>query len=116
MCARPTTPRCKKAQEPLAERMRKADRVRIVAPGTELEFSIKGIPVIPCWGERNIPDGEVFTSPVRDSINGRIRFNTQSRYQGTLFDNVEFEFKNGKIVRGDGQRDAKKLNRNPRFG
>jgi aminopeptidase len=89
----------KEAQQPLAERMRKADRVKIVAPGTELEFSIKDIPVIPCWGERNIPDGEVFTAPVRDSINGRIRFNTQSRYQGTLFDNVEFEFKNGKIVR-----------------
>ncbi len=87
------------AQEPLVARMHEADRVRIVAPGTELEFSIKGIPVIPCWGERNIPDGEVFTAPVRDSINGTIRFNTQSRYQGTVFDNIEFEFKNGKIVR-----------------
>ena len=62
-----------KAQKPLVERMQKTDRVRIVAPGTELEFSIKGIPVIPCSGERNIPDGEVFTAPVRDSINGTIR-------------------------------------------
>jgi aminopeptidase len=99
----------KEAQQPLAERMRRADRVRIVAPGTELEFSIKGIPVIPCWGERNIPDGEVFTAPVRDSINGRIRFNTQSRYQGTLFDHIEFEFKNGKIVHATAN-DSKKLN------
>jgi aminopeptidase len=99
-----------KAQDPLAERMRKCDRVRIVAPGTELEFSIKGIPVIPCWGERNIPDGEVFTAPVRNSINGRIRFNTQSRYQGTLFDNVEFEFKDGKIVRAKAN-ETEKLNR-----
>jgi aminopeptidase len=99
----------KQAQQPLAERMRRTDRVRIVAPSTELEFSIKGIPVIPCWGERNIPDGEVFTAPVRDSINGRIRFNTQSRYQGTLFDNVEFEFKNGKIVRATAN-ETKKLN------
>jgi len=88
----------REAQAPLAARMRAADRVRIVGPGTELEFSIKGIPVIECWGERNIPDGEVFTAPVRDSINGRIRFNTQSRYQGTLYENVEFEFKHGKIV------------------
>lgn len=87
------------AQEPLAERMRAADRVKIVAPGTELEFSIKGIPVIPCFGERNIPDGEVFTAPVRDSINGVIRFNTQSRYQGTVFSDIEFTFKNGKIVK-----------------
>jgi aminopeptidase len=99
----------KEAQQPLAERMRRAERVRIVAPGTELEFSIKGIPVIPCWGERNIPDGEVFTAPVRDSINGRIRFNTQSRYQGTLFDHIEFEFKNGKIVHATAN-DSKKLN------
>jgi aminopeptidase len=89
----------KEAQEPLAARMRAADRVRIAAPGTELEFSIKDIPVIPCWGERNIPDGEVFTAPVRDSINGVIRFNTQSRYQGTVFSEIQFEFKNGKIVK-----------------
>ena len=72
------------AQKPLVARMEAADRVRIVAPGTELEFSIKGIPVIPCSGDRNIPDGEVFTAPVRDSINGKIRFNTPSRYQGIV--------------------------------
>jgi aminopeptidase len=89
----------KEAQEPLAARMRAADKVRIISPGTELEFSIKNIPVIPCWGERNIPDGEVFTAPVRDSINGVIRFNTQSRYQGTVFSDIEFHFEKGKIVR-----------------
>jgi aminopeptidase len=100
----------KEAQKPLAERMRKADRVRIVGSGTELEFSIKGIPVIECWGERNIPDGEVFTAPVRDSINGRIRFNTPSRYQGTVFDNIEFEFKAGKIVRATAN-ETEKLNK-----
>jgi aminopeptidase len=91
-------PAMKLAQEPLAARMRTTDKVKILAPGTELEFSIKGIPVIPCFGERNIPDGEVFTAPVRDSINGVIRFNTQSRYQGTVFSDIQFEFKNGKIV------------------
>jgi aminopeptidase len=89
----------REAQKPLACRMRAADRVRITAPATELEFSIKGIPVIECWGERNIPDGEVFTAPVRDSINGKIRFNAPSRYQGTVFENVEFEFRDGKIIR-----------------
>lgn len=98
-----------KAQEPLVSRMSRADRVRIVGPGTELEFSIKGIPVIPCWGERNIPDGEVFTAPVRDSIQGVIRFNTQSRYQGTVFDHIEFEFKNGKIVKATAN-ETKKIN------
>jgi aminopeptidase len=87
-----------RAQEPLVARMRQTDRVRITAPGTELELSIRGIPVIPCAGERNIPDGEVFTAPVRDSINGKIRYNTPSRYQGTVFEHVEFEFQDGKIV------------------
>ncbi|MAT71251.1 MAG: aminopeptidase [Planctomycetaceae bacterium] len=88
-----------KAQEPLVARMEAADRVRIVSPGTELEFSIKDIPVRPCNGERNIPDGEVFTAPVRDSINGVITFNTQSRYQGTVFSDICFEFKDGQIVK-----------------
>lgn len=97
------------AQQPLVARMEAADRVRIVGPGTELEFSIKDIPVIPCFGERNIPDGEVFTAPVRESINGVIQFNTQSRYQGTVFENIVFEFKDGKIIRAEAN-ETDKLN------
>ncbi len=98
-----------RAQEPLKKRMEAADHVRITAPGTELEFSIKDIPVIPCNGERNIPDGEVFTAPVRDSINGVIKFNTQSRYQGTVFSDIEFEFKDGKIIRAESS-DTERIN------
>lgn len=86
------------AQKPLVKRMEAADRVRIVGPGTDLSFSIKDIPVIPCSGSRNIPDGEVFTAPVRDSVNGTISYNTKSRYQGTVFSDIVFEFKDGKIV------------------
>ena len=97
------------AQEPLVERMQATERVRITSPGTELEFSIKDIPVIPCSGDRNIPDGEVFTAPVRDSINGVIHFNTPSRYQGTVFENVMLEFRNGKIVRAEAN-ETEKLN------
>ncbi len=91
--------RMAKDQEPLVKRMQAADRVRIVAPGTDLEFSIRGMNVRPCHGQRNIPDGEVFTAPLRDSINGTIRYNTPSRYQGTIFQDIEFEFRAGKIVR-----------------
>ena len=87
-----------KAHEPLVARMQAADRICITAPGTDLQFSIKDIPVIPCSGQYNIPDGEVFTAPVRDSINGTIRYNTASRYQGTVFTDIEFTFKDGKIV------------------
>ncbi|CAN0358018.1 unnamed protein product, partial [Ectocarpus sp. 4 AP-2014] len=86
------------AQKPLVARMQATDRVKIIAPGTDLEFSIKDIPVIPCSGERNIPDGEVFTAPVRDSINGTIQFNTPSRYQGVVHTGITFTFKDGQIV------------------
>ena len=88
-------------QKPLEARMRDADQVRIIAPGTDLTFSIKDIPVVPCNGRRNIPDGEVFTAPVRDSAQGGIRFNTASLYQGTVFNGIEFVFENGKIVHAD---------------
>lgn len=98
-----------KAQEPLVKRMEQADQVRITGPDTELTFSIKDIPVVPCNGDRNIPDGEVFTAPVRDSINGHIHFNTDSRYQGTVFSDIRFEFENGKIVKATSS-DTEKIN------
>ena len=96
--------------EPLKERMLAADQVKIISPGTTLEFSIRGIPVKPCAGERNIPDGECFTAPVRDSINGTIRYNAPSLYRGTVFENVCFEFKNGKIVDAACTNEPEKLN------
>ncbi|EPY03624.1 hypothetical protein PAALTS15_29471 [Paenibacillus alvei TS-15] len=86
------------AMEPLIELMEKTDRVNIQGPGTELTFSIKDIPVIPCAGENNIPDGEVYTAPVRDSVNGIITFNIPPPYQGFTFENVRLEFKDGKII------------------
>lgn len=86
-------------QEPLVARMEAARQVRITAPGTDLRFSIAGLPVRPCFGQRNIPDGEVFTAPVRDSVEGTIRFNAPSRYQGALFDQIELEFRSGRVVR-----------------
>ncbi len=91
--------RMAKAMKPLAERMEKADQVKIVGPGTELTFSIKGIPAVPCDGKLNIPDGEVFTAPVRDSVNGTVRYNARTLYQGVIHDEVRFEFSRGKIVK-----------------
>jgi aminopeptidase len=93
--------RMAEALKPLVARMEKARDVRITGPETDLSFSIAGIPVVPCSGEMNIPDGEVFTAPVRDSINGTIRFNTPTIYQGASFDGVRLVFDNGKIVRAD---------------
>ncbi len=84
---------------PLKEWMDKTDRVRLTGLGTDLQFSIKDIPTIPCTGNANIPDGEIFTAPVRDSVNGVIAFNTPTIYQGTVFEGVTLDFEQGKIVR-----------------
>src|SRR5205823_7587850 len=89
--------------------MEKTDRVEIRGPGTELRFSIKNIPAVLCGGDRNIPDGEVFTAPVRESIDGFVTFNAPTIYQGTGFDNIRLEFENGKIVKATSN-ETKKLN------
>jgi aminopeptidase len=87
-----------RAMQPLKRRMEAADRVRITGPGTDLSFSIRDIPVIPCSGDRNIPDGECFTAPLRDSVEGQIQFNTVSLYQGKVFENIRLQFREGRIV------------------
>lgn len=87
-----------RAMDPLVELMNKTDKVRLVSPGTNLTFSIKNIPAVKCSGRRNIPDGEVYTAPVRDSVNGTISYNTPSPYNGFVFENVKLRFENGKIV------------------
>jgi len=78
--------------------MEKTGRVEIKAPGTDLRFSIKGIPAVICGGDRNIPDGEVFTAPVKDSVQGHITFNAPTIYQSVGFDGIHLEFRDGKIV------------------
>src|SRR5947199_1402744 len=90
--------------------MEKTDRVQIKGPGTDLRFSIKGIPAVICGGDRNIPDGEVFTSPVKDSVEGHVTFNAPSIYQGIAFDGIRLEFKSGKIVDATSN-ETKKLNK-----
>ncbi|MBO4903150.1 MAG: aminopeptidase [Lachnospiraceae bacterium] len=90
-----------KAMKNLVDLMNKTDRVRLTGPGTDLSFSIKDIPAIPCDGKLNIPDGEVFTAPVRDSVNGVITYNTPSLYQGYTYENVSLTFENGKIVKAE---------------
>lgn len=97
------------AMDSLVERLNSTDKVRITGPGTDLTFSIKDIPAVKCAGECNIPDGEVYTAPVRDSINGTISYNTPSLYQGTVFENVCFTFENGKIVKATAN-ETEKLN------
>jgi aminopeptidase len=91
-----------RAMEALKALMEKTDEVRIKGPGTDLRFSIKDMPAVPCDGQVNVPDGEVFTAPVRDSAEGRISYNTRSLYLGTEFSDIVFTFKKGKIVKVSG--------------
>ena len=91
-------PRLARAFRPLVERMTAARDVQIKGPDTDLRFSIAEIPVVPCAGEMNIPDGEVFTAPVRDSVEGFIRFNAPTIYQGSGFDGIRLVFERGRIV------------------
>jgi aminopeptidase len=95
------------AMKPLAALMNDTDRVRIIGPGTDLNFSIRGIATIACSGQHNIPDGEVFTCPVRDSVQGHIQFNAPTIYQGTAFDSIKLGFKNGRITDATGNNTAR---------
>ncbi len=95
--------------EALKKALEATDRVRLVGPGTDLRFSIKGQGAIPCGGTRNIPDGEVYTSPVKNSVEGVITYNTPTVYQGTSFENVRFVFAEGRIVEESCSGNRKKL-------
>jgi len=101
--------RMAKAMKPLQKRMAKTDRVHLKGPGTDLTFSIKGIGAQMCRGDRNIPDGEVFSCPTRTSANGVIQFNTPTLYAGTKFENVRLELKNGKVIKATAN-NTKRLN------
>ena len=96
--------------KPLKDLMEKTDKVRIVAPKTDITFSIKGMPAIPCCGEKNIPDGEIYSAPIKDSVNGTITYNTPSPYQGNVYNHVSLTFENGKIIKATCDEDNEKLN------
>ena len=87
-----------KAAKPLQDLMDRTDKVRITGKDTDLRFSIKGIKSVPCTGSHNVPDGECFTAPVRDSVEGTIHFNSATLYRGTPFDDIRLTFKGGKVV------------------
>jgi len=88
-----------KAMDVMQERLKTVDQVRIVATDTDITFSIKDMASEKCSGARNIPDGEIYTAPVKDSVNGIIAYNTPSMMQGFKFENIRLQFKDGKIIK-----------------
>ncbi len=99
-----------RAMNPLQRRLEAADRVHIKAPGTDLHFSVKGLPAIKCDGKINIPDGELFTAPVRDSIEGTVRFNAGSLLDGMVFGAIHLTFRRGKVIKVEAGADTKRVN------
>jgi aminopeptidase len=98
------------AMDSLVKFMEKTDKVRITGKDTDLSFSIKGLPAIKCDGKLNIPYGEVFSAPIRDSVNGVISYNSPAVYQGVTFENICLEFKAGKIVKATAN-DTERINK-----
>ncbi len=99
-----------KAMDSLVALMEKTDKVRITAKDTDLTFSIKGIPAIKCDGQLNIPDGEVYTAPVKTSVNGYLTYNAPAVYNGYTYENIRLEFKDGKIVKATAN-DTERINK-----
>jgi len=102
--------RMSRAMDSLVELMKKTDTVRLVGPGTDLSFSIRGLPPIKCDGRMNIPDGEVYTAPVRDSVNGVISYNAPAEHEGFTFERIRFVFEKGRIVEASSN-DVPRVNR-----
>ncbi|MGG7178650.1 aminopeptidase [Clostridium paraputrificum] len=99
-----------KAMDNLVDLMNRTDKVRLTAEGTDLTFSIKDIPAIKCAGEANIPDGEVYSAPIKNSVNGTITYNTPSLREGFTYENIRLTFKDGKIIEATAN-DTERINK-----
>ncbi len=102
--------RMSKAMDVLVGLMNKTDKVQIKGKNTDLIFSIKDIPAVKCAGEFNIPDGEIFTAPVKTSVNGKVTFNCPAVYQGFTYENISLLFENGKIIKASAN-DTERINK-----
>ncbi|KAF5044536.1 Thermophilic metalloprotease [anaerobic digester metagenome] len=98
------------AMKKLINIMNNTDKVRITGPDTDIAFSIRDIPTVGCYGTRNLPDGEIFTAPVKNSVNGYIKYNAPSVYNGFTFEDIFFEIKDGKIIKAEAN-DTQRINR-----
>jgi aminopeptidase len=99
--------RMRPGMKALADLMAATDRVHITGPGTDLRFSIKGIGAKECGGRYNIPDGEVFSCPVKESVEGIVQYNAPTVYLGSSFDNIRLVFRKGRIAEATSSNTAK---------
>lgn len=95
-----------KEQERICSKLDKSNKIRIVGEDTDLTFRTKERKWINCSGEHNMPDGEVFTTPIEDSANGTVRFTYPGIYTGKEVEDITLTFKNGKVTKASAAKGA----------
>jgi aminopeptidase len=88
----------------LADWIEGREEVHVVGPGTDIRLNVSGRHWIPCYGSHNMPDGEFFTGPVEDSVNGHVSFSFPAVYGGREVTGVRFKFEDGKVVDASAER------------
>jgi aminopeptidase len=100
----------KEEQSKIVEALNGHEQVEVRGPNCDLKLSIKGREFINACGDNNMPDGEVFTGPVEDSVVGRVRFSYPSVLGGNEVEGVELVFKEGKVVEAHADKNQQFLN------
>jgi aminopeptidase len=88
-----------KEQDKTCSFLNKAEEIHVVGEDTDLKFNVKGRKWINCSGQKNMPDGEVFTAPIENSVNGTVRFTFPGIYAGREVEDIKLTFKNGKVAK-----------------
>jgi aminopeptidase len=86
-------------QQHIVNWLNKARRIHVIGPDTDLKLEVTGRPWINCDGHENFPDGEIFTGPIEDSVNGHIRYTFPACVYGREVEDVRLQFKDGKVVK-----------------
>ncbi|MHA1705059.1 MAG: aminopeptidase [Promethearchaeota archaeon] len=97
-------------QEKIVDYLNKVKEIQVIGEDTDLKLSVEGRTWINCSGHENLPDGEVFTGPVENSVNGKIRFTYPGIYMGKEIENIYLEFKDGKVVHASAEKGEDLLN------
>jgi aminopeptidase len=88
----------------------KSEKIQVLGEDTDLEFSVKGRKWLSSCGHLNLPDGEIYTGPIEDSVNGSIKFTYPGIHLGNEIENVYLEFKNGIVTSASAQKGEELLN------
>ncbi len=97
-------------QAKICRLLNKAKKVRFVTKGTDISMSVAGREWINCDGKANMPDGEIFTGPVEDSVEGKIAFSYPAYYMGKEAQGVTLTFKKGKVTKATATKGEEFLN------